>query len=338
MVLLEPEVKELADATVYLDPGNPKAPLAVDLLLGTQGLASLRPHEPGGLRGDAGRCGPARAGAPGPGGDTRWQRPGPDGDEGMGRGRHALAAAENDAVAEAAVRKVVVEKVERAPAAPPPMAAMPAPVAMPVAAAPAPGEPLGSCERWLTTNSRPRWKSPRIRRTSRPSSAAGKRRPVNGSRSDRTSWWSASTRIRSGRTVSPRPCRLHRDALLARRGQDRRQGRSHRQLRSQRRRDHVQGLCRRLCGSGALGAGTAAVEAVQPFYLEPKLPLEVTDGDLITLPVSLVNGGSEALADVGLNISAPGDLRLGKVSTGACRRASGRGASSRCRSGSTRTR
>ncbi len=37
MVLLESDVNELADAEVYLDPGNPDAPLAVDLLLGTQG-------------------------------------------------------------------------------------------------------------------------------------------------------------------------------------------------------------------------------------------------------------------------------------------------------------
>jgi hypothetical protein len=37
MVLLEKEVKDLADAHVYLDDTNPKAPLAVDLLLGTQG-------------------------------------------------------------------------------------------------------------------------------------------------------------------------------------------------------------------------------------------------------------------------------------------------------------
>src|SRR5205814_1710038 len=36
-VLLEGEVRELADAHVYLDPSNPKAPLATDLLLGTQG-------------------------------------------------------------------------------------------------------------------------------------------------------------------------------------------------------------------------------------------------------------------------------------------------------------
>ena len=37
MVLLEGEVREFADAGVYLDPANPQAPRALDLLLGTQG-------------------------------------------------------------------------------------------------------------------------------------------------------------------------------------------------------------------------------------------------------------------------------------------------------------
>ncbi len=37
MYFLEPEVKNLADARVYMDAKNPKAPLATDLLLGTQG-------------------------------------------------------------------------------------------------------------------------------------------------------------------------------------------------------------------------------------------------------------------------------------------------------------
>ncbi|HEY9785870.1 MAG TPA: MG2 domain-containing protein, partial [Candidatus Obscuribacterales bacterium] len=37
MYFLEPEVKDLADAHVYMDNNNPKAPLATDLLLGTQG-------------------------------------------------------------------------------------------------------------------------------------------------------------------------------------------------------------------------------------------------------------------------------------------------------------
>ncbi|HVE81508.1 MAG TPA: MG2 domain-containing protein, partial [Myxococcales bacterium] len=37
MALLEPEVEELADAQVYLDPKNPRAALQTDLLMGTQG-------------------------------------------------------------------------------------------------------------------------------------------------------------------------------------------------------------------------------------------------------------------------------------------------------------
>src|SRR5207247_8506542 len=37
MVLLESDVRNLSDAHVYLDESNPKAPIATDLLLGTQG-------------------------------------------------------------------------------------------------------------------------------------------------------------------------------------------------------------------------------------------------------------------------------------------------------------
>jgi len=36
--------------------------------------------------------------------------------------------------------------------------------------------------------------------------------------------------------------------------------------------------------SGALGAASSKIESVQPFYVEPKLPLEVTSGDVIKLP------------------------------------------------------
>ena len=64
MVLLESEVRELADAHVYLDPANEQAPLAVDLLLGTQGwrrFAFVRTEEFLREHGDAGRraAGPA---------------------------------------------------------------------------------------------------------------------------------------------------------------------------------------------------------------------------------------------------------------------------------------
>ena len=41
--------------------------------------------------------------------------------------------------------------------------------------------------------------------------------------------------------------------------------------------------------SGAIGSGSTSFESVNPFYLEPKLPLEVTQGDRILLPVACVN-------------------------------------------------
>ncbi len=41
---------------------------------------------------------------------------------------------------------------------------------------------------------------------------------------------------------------------------------------------------------GGLGEADGTVEVRRPFYVEPKFPLEVTAGDRIDLPVSLVNG------------------------------------------------
>ena len=41
MVLLEDEVKDLADAQIYFDPNSEDSDLAVDLLLGTQGWAPV---------------------------------------------------------------------------------------------------------------------------------------------------------------------------------------------------------------------------------------------------------------------------------------------------------
>jgi hypothetical protein len=46
-------------------------------------------------------------------------------------------------------------------------------------------------------------------------------------------------------------------------------------------------------GTGRLGEADLLVESREPFYLEPKLPLEVTAGDRILLPVALVNSTVE---------------------------------------------
>ncbi|MDB4624670.1 MG2 domain-containing protein [Rubripirellula sp.] len=67
--------------------------------------------------------------------------------------------------------------------------------------------------------------------------------------------------------------------------------------------------------NGALGQSSVIIESIQPFYLEPKLPLEVSTGDQVRIPVGLVNatdrslmGGDftleSAMAGLGKNTSA----------------------------------
>src|SRR5436309_2354026 len=57
---------------------------------------------------------------------------------------------------------------------------------------------------------------------------------------------------------------------------------------------------------GALGSSVSHVESVQPFSIEPKMPLQVTSGDVIQLPVSIVNGMSRELrgAEITANSAA----------------------------------
>jgi hypothetical protein len=56
---------------------------------------------------------------------------------------------------------------------------------------------------------------------------------------------------------------------------------------------------------GRLGAVTATIEARLPFTLEPKLPIEVTAGDKIDVPVSIANNTSER-RPVALRVSPSG--------------------------------
>jgi hypothetical protein len=60
--------------------------------------------------------------------------------------------------------------------------------------------------------------------------------------------------------------------------------------------------------NGALGQSSAIIESVQPFYLEPKLPLEVSTGDQVRIPVGLVNAtdGSLMNGELTLDLPSPG--------------------------------
>ncbi|MFP2909232.1 alpha-2-macroglobulin family protein [Pyxidicoccus sp. 3LFB2] len=61
---------------------------------------------------------------------------------------------------------------------------------------------------------------------------------------------------------------------------------------------------------GALGSAVAELESVQPFYAEPKLPLEVTSGDVVRLPVALVNGTESKLTGAGVKVELKGDVKV----------------------------
>ena len=54
--------------------------------------------------------------------------------------------------------------------------------------------------------------------------------------------------------------------------------------------------------AGAIGSGSTSFESVNPFYLEPKLPLEVTQGDRILLPIACVNTTSSSLGQVKMTV------------------------------------
>jgi len=64
---------------------------------------------------------------------------------------------------------------------------------------------------------------------------------------------------------------------------------------------------------GALGSGSGLVESVKPFYTEPKLPLEVTMGDRIRLPIAFVNGTEDRFESVVMEIAAAKGIDIGGI-------------------------
>ena len=61
---------------------------------------------------------------------------------------------------------------------------------------------------------------------------------------------------------------------------------------------------------GALGTHSTTIESVQPFYVEPKLPLEVTMGDRILLPIGVVNGTDKGMPETVLAIAAAAGINV----------------------------
>lgn len=298
MVLLEPEVQELADAHVYLDEKNPKAPVAVDLLLGTQGwrrFAFVNPTQFIAQHGDAARRALAlRIRVPPPmddfgaigavaGGVPAGVRAGPP--QAMPRPAQAIPRA-------AFKEDMALDE------APPP--AEPAPAPPPVAAgAPVPRDMLQPEERpamqEAIREAEEKVAQRRIAAPSKPRPPARQdlvaireyahslrpgRRPTDRVDFTETLYWSAAVRTREGTGEASVSFALN-DSVTS-----------------------FKALANAFDGSGALGAGSASLESVQPFYLEPKVPLEVTRGDTVLLPLALVNGTPSALRGASVQVQA----------------------------------
>ncbi|MCY3018977.1 MAG: MG2 domain-containing protein [Planctomycetota bacterium] len=318
MVLLEPEVKDLADAHVYLDDKNPKAPLAVDLLLGTQGwrrFAFMDAEKFIAENGDNARRVLA----------LKIQA------------RHEVEKAalmlRDGAKFEGAARGMAVPM---AAGAPPPVAAAPAPQNRPqpqigapredkaVADAKAPAAPPAppAVERQLKAKDaeepmpveRPKLQAAMEaaeQKADRRAVFAGKamkrlerqdfvvvrefahqvrpnRKPTDRVDFAETLYWNAGVKTNAqgeatvsfGLNDSVTTFRVFADAFG---------------------------------GDGALGAANIGIESVQPFYVEPKLPLEVTSGDTILLPVSVANSLGSDLPGATVAAEMKGEFKIASL-------------------------
>jgi len=316
MVLLENDVRELADAHVYLDAANPKAPLATDLLLGTQGWRRfalenvdtfLAKHRDAAKRVLAQRLPPpppqppiAFFGAPGGRGGAVLEEapapaplaaPVPPGQDA------AVQNAPQQAEAKAAPADAPVEKLadQLEPAKDMPVQAD----AGQQAEAARNGRGLFPEQEVAGGGVMARkMLQPRLRTPARNDFVVVRvyahelrpnRQPTDRTDFAETLYWNAGVRTddKTGQaTVSfalsdaVTSFRASADAFDVR---------------------------------GAVGSGSGTVESVKPFYVEPKLPLELTQGDVVRLPVGIVNGMTSDLAGVQLSATAGKGIMVSKV-------------------------
>ena len=269
MVFLESEVRELADAHIYLDPNNDKSELAVDLLLGTQGWRRfalidwkkfVERHQDGARRALA-LLEPSLS----PVELSRGMR-------GFGGGR--------------AVMDSLAKAVDFPTAGPPAAIRVEQLLSRraggiegknkELAQAPSAGPPIGGGLRDRREIAEPkdfvytRVYAHELRPDRQPGDRVDFRETLFWHAGLKTSEQGAAT-VEFALNDSVTTFRVFADAFTA---------------------------------AGAIGSGSTSFESVNPFYLEPKLPLEVTQGDQILLPIACVNTTSSSLGRVKMTVEA----------------------------------
>ncbi|HYH97282.1 MG2 domain-containing protein [Hyalangium sp.] len=312
MVLLEPEVKELADAHVYLDEKNPKARLAVDLLLGTQGwrrfaladaVSFVSRHGDQALRALAVRVPTAYGGFDDEGGINAVAAvPG-----GRGRGRQGMGIGAVNMAPRAPMAAPVPDAV--APPAPPP-AQRPV-MQQPIAGQQLPAKPMPEPNASMAGAAVAGKRAKRDMLFEEEDKSLARRRPAQqvvyfrehahkvrpgrkpGDRVDfaETLYWNAGVRT-DAKTGEAKVSFGLNDSVT-----------------------RFKAFAGAVDNDGSLGSAVAEIESVQPFYIEPKIPLEVTSGDVIQLPVALVNGTEGTLKGAAVKLDLKGDVRVAAIGT-----------------------
>jgi hypothetical protein len=296
MVLLESDVKELADAHVYLDDSNSKSKLAVDLLLGTQGwrrFALMNVTEFVNREQDAARRVLAMRDQ-----DSTLMlelaSAGPLGGAPVARHRGGMPPRMPAPMQGAPVRQAPVAAVK---APPPPVAAR-----KPMDPAFAPAEPVMEPPRAEAAKAKREVRrmaagAPAFDEADMPMPIAfvsvreyahqvrPGRQPTDRLDFAETLYWSAGTTTNANgeATVTFGLSDAVTSFRLSANGYTK---------------------------DGVLGAGETKLDSVKPFYVEAKLPLEVTEGDVVRLPIAFVNGTREPLSGVSMSLATKADLRF----------------------------
>jgi hypothetical protein len=307
MALLENDVKDLADADVYLNPSDPKGPLAVDLLLGTQGwrrFATVDQTKFITAFGDAAHRALAdlqpvaidrMAVFDGPMGGGGGFGGGGGGNGGRGGARFRFAVAANAAVPEAAQQEAQLAAAAKpvalddaanrrdarqvkAEADRPAFELAEKRVQGQAMAAGGGGGGGGFGGRRLAANRLLMMPATPVVRIYAHDVAPNRQ---NNDRTDftETLYWCAGVKTDAKDGTAKVSFKLNDSVTSFKISAD------------------------AFDDSGALGEGTATVASVQPFYIEPKMPLEVSCGDVIRLPIAAVNSTDNDLSPVQIGIS-----------------------------------
>jgi uncharacterized protein YfaS (alpha-2-macroglobulin family) len=262
MVLLEDDVRELADAEIYLDPNDLKSSLATDLLLGTQGwrrFAAVDSKKFVDVYGDAARrvLGDVQP--------VVWARGGLGGGDmvEMNFGARLVAGAAPLGVQQHAA----IDRLAVAPAA-----NLPKDVEVPLEDK----QLLPFADRAKSASMMPL--PAEVMRIYahdlRPNRASNDRVDFT-----ETLYWAAGVKTDEKTGTATLTFHLN-DSVTS-----------------------FDILADAFDASGELGEGKATITSSEPFYVEPKLPLEVSAGDVIRLPIAAVNGTQNSLDNVTLTLT-----------------------------------